>query len=148
MKRYLTAVLAVAVLLGSAISSAYANAIDVKGDVSKGFLTINVDWTADTANFRGIPPSEIRKQIRNMMWDQVLPILVEKTKDYPLSYDDSQFVLEEENTRLLNMRPDGTKVYNTKLKIRFSCSKSPTAVPPITKEHMDDQFRYRFQVET
>ncbi|MBT3182850.1 MAG: hypothetical protein HN337_10165 [Deltaproteobacteria bacterium] len=131
-------------------SQALANGtVDISGDITKNqCLTIDVDWTADTSTFSGMDLSKARDRMYDKMWEKILPKLVAKTRGYPIAYDDSQFVLINENTKLLNERADGSFVYNVKLKMKFACGRRPSNAKPMRRHsqaQMDKEFKYRFQ---
>ena len=131
-------------------SAAFADGtVSVAGDISKSqCLTIDVDWTADTSGYKSMDLSQAREVMYDKMWEKILPKLVAKTRGYPISYDDSQFVLINENTRLLTERPDGSFIYKIKLKMKFACGTRPKGAKPMRRHStavVDKEFKYRFQ---
>ena len=150
MKKILVFSLAIIVTLIFTVQVQASNSVKITGDILKNqCLTIDVNWTADTANSKGMQLRQSREKMYDKMWEKILPKLVEKTKGYPMSFDHSQFILVSEKTQLQNERSNGTFVYNVKLKLKFACGRTSgqtgVTTQTYTEKQLDDEFKYRFQ---
>lgn len=126
MRKVLIAVAMLACFVLSA--TAMANTIKVSGNIQKeGKLTIDIDWSYDTAKYAGVPRNAIRQKVRDEIWDQMLPKIVDSTKGIPLSFDRSNFTTIKEYRDLVQKRTDGTKIYALKLKIEFNAPTESTS---------------------
>ncbi len=127
-----------------------ANTAKVTGDIGRdGYLTIDLDWMVDTANYPGMTNDVIRKKVREKMWEKILPELVKKTSGYPVNYDKSNFTKVSENIKLVEKRPNGTNLSDVKIKVHFYCpryaGKGATVNQATHQTKMeDDDVKYRF----
>ena len=148
MKRAL-GVLAAAVVILVAGSAAAANAVNVTGDLAQdGNLMIDVDWTVDTAKYRGETPDAVRKQVFEDVWKETLPKLVKKTKGHPVSFEKANFSKVSERKELVKTRADGTEVFAYTARVKYTCPMQQ-GVAPVTsekelKQQHEQQSHYRF----
>ena len=78
-------------LVGTA--SAAKKNVNVTGDLTRdGFLTVDIDWTVDTAKYPGKDQMAIREAVRGEMWEKMLPQLVNKTHGKPVSFEGPRLV--------------------------------------------------------
>ncbi len=126
------------------------NTTNVTGDLGQdGYLTITLDWQVDSARYPGMDEPQVREKVRQEMWKELLPKLVQKTSGYPVSYDDAQFSKVKEVNTLVKRRPDGSEVYDVDLVVRFYCPRysGTYTAPKNTQEHsqkMDEKLQYRY----
>lgn len=119
--KHLHAVLVAVIVVALSLPALAKNTVKVQGDLQQdGFLTINLDWKVDTKKYKGVPESEIRKRVKEDMYKEVLPKLVEKTEGMAVSFDKSNFQKLSENIKLVESRNDGSEVYDVDMKVRFS----------------------------
>ncbi len=134
-----------ALVIGFALPAFAANTVDVTGNIQKnGFLTIDLDWTVQVNP--ATPRAERRKQVRDEMWNAILPKLVEKTYGYPVSFNECQFMIEQENVKLVKTLPNGNEVRNLKIKVRFNATPQSNANAVQTAKQMSKEtYQEEFQ---
>jgi hypothetical protein len=142
---------AAAVLILAAASAWAANSCNVTGDLAKdGNLLIDVSWTIDTAKYKNQSPEAIRESVYQEIWKDVLPKLVKKSSGVAVSYEKSQFTKVAEEKNVIEQRPDGTKVYSYKAKVRFNAGSAAgaSAAPEQSEKeranNFDRNLHYRF----
>ena len=141
--------LAAAVVVLMAGSAVAANAVNVTGDLANdGNLMIDVNWTVDTAKYRGDTPDAVRKQVFEDIWKQTLPQLVKKTKGHPVSFEKANFSKLSEQKQLVETRADGTKVFAYSAKVKYTCPMQQGAATASSekevKNNLEEQSHYRF----
>lgn len=147
MKRFMLA--AVLILLSTATVFA-SNSVEVNGDPQRdGFLMINVDWNIDTAKYKGLSQDEIHERVYQDVWKVTRPKLVKATEGYAVSFEKSNFQKTWEEKRVIEQRPDGTKLISYKSSVKFLCPKGEAASE--TKQSSSDrddsfekQYHYQF----
>ncbi len=150
MKRSVFIIVAViALAIAAQAFAAPSRSCKVTGDAAKsGVLMIDINWTVDTAQYPGESTQSIRKKVGDDIWKDLLPELVKKTSGFAVSYDKSNFTRVSETSKLIEERPDGSKVYSYNTKVQFNCAQSGDAAPVASekerKSKMDDEFHYRF----
>jgi hypothetical protein len=142
-------IMAVLLLLAGAAPALAANACRVNGDLAKdGNLMIDVSWTIDTAKYKGQTQEQIREAVYHEVWKNLKPQLAKKSAGLPVSYDRSQFTKVSEEKNLVEQRPDGTKVFDYKARVRFNYASAPDAKPEpsekAAQDNMEKEWHYRF----
>lgn len=141
-------VVAVAVLVLASSAAWASNKVDVTGDLAKdGNLMIDVNWTIDTAKYKGASQEEVRKQVFEQIWKQTRPQLVKKTKGMVTSYDRGDFTKLSENKQLVKERPDGTKIYDYSARVKFQCPTASGGAMVSSKDadtKVEKEYHYRF----
>lgn len=119
--RIINALWVTVLIVAFSVPALAKNDVVIQGDMLRdGFLTINLDWTVDTKRYRGVPRGEIRKRVKEEMYEKTLPKLVKKTDGLAVSYDKSNFTKLSENVRLTKSRKDGSNVFDVDMTYRFS----------------------------
>lgn len=152
MKKLFTAVLLAAALVWSASvlagQDSSKNKVDVTGNLAKDSqLTINLDWTVDTANYKPDQKQNVRQLVREEMWKAMLPKLVDKTSGTPVSFSSEHFVKQSESVTLLQQRPNGTDVYGVKVQVVFKpnvLSNAPAQPKKEVEEKITNEYHYHF----
>lgn len=128
--------------------SALANTVNVTGDLIKdGNLMLNVDWTVDTANYKGMKSDAIRKQVYEEIWKETLPQLAKKTNGVAVTYDKGNFTKVSELKELLQARDDGSRVTRYTAKVKFEAPITQGGNAKSEQDHqatMEKQYHYRF----
>ncbi|MFA4875019.1 MAG: hypothetical protein WC956_08065 [bacterium] len=112
------------------VAKGETNTVAITGDIVKdGHLILDISWMIDTAKYPGMSRDDIRKKVRQEMWDTVLANIEANTKGMDLSYDRSTFSTIQEHHDLVQTRANGTKLYSLKLKVEFTAEPAPKAPP-------------------
>ncbi len=148
MKKLLLAI--VLVLCFVATGMAKSNQVNVTGDMIKdGKLTVEVDWTIDTAKYPGMSREAIRDKVRQDIKNQVVSKITAAAEGMAISLDQSNFHLVSENQKLIETRPNGTKLYDYDMQIQFTASAQPQPAPaaapaPAKKPRYEDALNQRW----
>ena len=74
--RIINALWVAVLIVAFSVPAMAKNDVTVQGDLLRdGFLTINLDWTVDTKNYRGVPKGELRQRVKKEMYEKTLPKL-------------------------------------------------------------------------
>jgi len=102
-------------------SLALADSVKIKGNLQQdGYLTIDFDWSVDTRNYPGKDRKQVEDAVHDQMFNAMMPKLTAKTQGMPVSFEECNFTMIDESSKLTKERSDGTKLYSVKTKVRFN----------------------------
>ncbi len=114
-------------------SKAGANTVNITGSLSRdGHMTIDADWTVDTAKYPGMSLDDMPEQVRSEIWAKIRSKVIARSKGMNLSYGRNHFTLLRESTDLIQKRTDGTRLYSQKIEAQFDAVASYPMTPPST----------------